>query len=406
VKVPLLLELDEPVWPNHSFRLKAAGREKILAPIFRSDNGNILVGPAMAALPSYGIYDDHLEPMSSAAGERQLSGKLMIAQKDGRLWKTSLDFFEGIEFEPLVGRWQQVPSYFISMHPNTNVEVAYPNIEQAPVSQLSRTGSDGMELTTWTLDLMRIRAVEQPALSVQALAIAGAEPTPFVQFNHRLAAIIRFQTGHRPGGTWRFRIHVPGEGLRVFADSPFCEEERQAEDFYCSRYVRLQWPGRHLLWCPSQNTRFRRITEGKSVIVECTVFDFSFTGTASWDMRFHAGASFSAAESMRLAETFQRGPMRVPTDVSAEGVAGIRTDNQAVLVTHVFPVDRRSIGVRVLNASSEAQGTSIYWPKRFKQLALADLAGQPLQHGSLQPGKGYNWKYQFRPWEIATFRVG
>jgi len=109
---------------------------------------------------------------------------------------------------------------------------------------------------------------------------------------------------------------------------------------------------------------------------------------------------------MRLAETFHRKPIRIPANVAAEGVAGIRTDNQAVLATHVFPVDRRSIGVRVLNASAEVQPGIIFWPKRFNQVALADLAGQKLQHGWLQPGKADHWKYRFRPWEIATFRVG
>ena len=406
VKVPLLLELDEPVWPQHPFRLKAAGRDVSLAAVFRSDNGNVLVGPVMASLPPYGTFDGHLEPIKQALAERQAGRELLTSENDGRLWKASLDFFEGIEFEPLIGKWQQVSSYFIPKHPNINVEVAYPNIEQAPVSRLSRSEADGMELTAWTRDLMRIREVEQSALSVQAMAIAGEEPTAFVQFNHRLAATIRFQTGRRPGGTWRFRIRVPGEGLKVFADSPFCEEERKAENFYCSRYIRLQWPGRHLLWCTSQNTRFRRITEGNSAVVECTVFDFSFSGTANWEMRFHAGSSFSAAESMRLAETFHRKPIRIPANVAAEGVAGIRTDNQAVLINHVFPVDGRSVGVRVLNASAEAQGGTVFWPKRFEGVVLADLAGRKLQHGWAQPGKGDHWEYQFRPWEITTFRVG
>ena len=68
---------------------------------------------------------------------------------------------------------------------------------------------------------------------------------------------------------------------------------------------------------PSQNTLFRRVKEGDETVFECTVFDFSFTGTANWDMRFYAAPAFSPAGSLRLAESCHRKPVRVPMEVTA-----------------------------------------------------------------------------------------
>jgi hypothetical protein len=48
----------------------------------------------------------------------------------------------------------------------------------------------------------------------------------------------------------------------------------------------------------------------------------------------------------------------------------------------------------------------IRWPGQIKQVNAADLDGNSLgtscEHSTGPPG---HWRYSFRPWEIATFRV-
>lgn len=400
VSTPVLLETDSLVWPNGTFTLQNGSSKSILPPVFRSDDGRILVGPVMVNLSSYGTADLRLE----ASDEKELaqkSGAGRLQPLDGgRTWKIAHDLFEGVLFEPLLGQWKQVPSYFTSLHPNINTEVAHTRIEEAPTDLTWRGVSNNMDAAVWRRDLMRIRDVEEPALAVQGLVFAGAEPAPFVQFNQRLTSTIRFETGARPDGTWRFRVRIPSNDVQIVADSPFHEEARATEYFYCARYIRVELPGRHLLWCPSQNTLFRRIPNGDATLIECTVLDFSYTGQASWEMRFHAARSFSAAESMRLAETFHRRPVRIPVDATAGYVAGIAVDNPNVLITHVFPSSENAMAVRLLNASNESQPATLRGPHGTKQALLADFEGNPIE-----PSRSIQWPCSFRPWEIATFRV-
>lgn len=403
---PMLLELDETVWPDHGFRLTNGTSERPLAPVFRSDSGNVLVGPAMIRLAPYETRDLQLRWAADESARPRPASSQLMPGRDGHTWRLAEDLFADVEFEPLVGQWHQIPSYFDVVNQNTNVEAAHTRIEKAPATWSAPWVSDGMDVATWREDLMRIREVEEPALSVRGLVFAGQQPTPFVQFNQRLTSTISFETGQRPEGTWRFRVRVPGATPSVFADAPFSEERRSTEDFYCARYIRLEWPGRHILWCPSQNTLFRRSEEENAVVIECTVFDFSFTGTANWEMRFYAGRSFSPAESMRLAEMFHRRPMCVPKEVTAGRVAGLAIDNENVLITHVFPGGQGATAVRMLNASHDAQEAVVAWPTAFESVTAADLEGNPLggarRHST---DSRREWQYAFRPWEIATFRV-
>ena len=400
VATPVLLELNDRTWPSHAFKLTDGQASTVLPAAFRSDNGNVLAGPFMAHLPSYGALDWQLEPTTDGPIQPKRDSGRLTAKQDGRMWTVAHEAFAGITFEPLVGEWHETAME------NMNVEADYTRIEDAPVSLPWHAVSDGIEVAAWRRDLMRIHDVVEPAISVQGLVITGEEPGPWIQFNHRLTSPIGLQTGDWPSGPWRFRVHIAGAKPRVFADAPFSEEKRQAARFYCARYVRLEWPGRHLLWCPSQNTLFRLVEEANEHVIECAVLNFGFMGTANWEMRFHAGSSFSTAESMRLAETFHRRPIRIPDDVTAGCVAGISTDNPNVLITHVFPGDAGVVAVRTLNTTDEAQTAVIRWPGRIKHVSGADLDGNsldaPCEHSAGSPG---HWRYSFRPWEITTFSV-
>jgi len=402
VATPILIELNNLTWPSHTFKLSDGQASKILPAVFRSDNGHVLAGPVIARLPSYGTLDLNLESATDEPSQPKRDSTRLTTKQDGRVWNVDHEAFAGIAFEPLVGEWDH--SYVAH---NMNIETAYKRIKDAPVRVPWRAVSDGIDVAAWRRDLMRIRDVKEPALSAQGLVCTGEEPGPWIQFNHRLTTtLFSFETGVRPSGTWRFRVHIAGAKPRIVADAPFSEEERAKTRFYCSRYIRLEWPGQHLLWCPSQNTSFHIVEEANAHVIECTVLNFSFTGTANWEMRFHAGSSFSAAESMRLAETFHRRPVRIPEDVTAEGVAGVSTDNPNVLITHVFPGGAGVAVVRTLNASHEPQTAAIRWPGPIKQAYTADLDGNILdtscEHSTGPPG---HWNYSFRPWEIATFRV-
>ncbi len=402
----LFRSLDETRWPQQAFTLKDGPSDTLLPPVFRSDDGNVLVGPVLVKMAPCETRTLRLKPSDKTASSLDTPLKHLAPKQDGHRWEVAQDLFAGVAFEPLVGEWKQVPSYFTNPHPNENVEAAHENIAKAPFAVTNQAVSDGMDTARWRTDLLRIREVEEPGLSVEGLVFAGAKPVPFVHFRQRLSSIIRFETGPRPNGTWRFRLHAGRTTPVVFADAPFSEERRDAESFYCARYVRLEWPDRHLLWCPSQNTLFRRVREGDETAFECTVFDFTFTGAANWDMRFYAAPSFSPADSMRLAETCHRKPFRVPVGVSAGRVAGIAVDNPSVMVTHLFPADGGATGVRMLNASDKPQTATVAWPGDFGGVTAADTEGSMSSGGWTHDRKSTGaWKYAFRPWEMATFRV-
>jgi hypothetical protein len=408
VTAPVLLELDQTIWPDHSYLLTSSqGKAQELDPVFRSDEGNVLAGPVMMELPAYGSAGFRLSAKMEKNSAAAVNGKILLPLEDSRAWKVALPHFEGISIKPLLGEWHQVPSFFYE-HPNTNVEKAYQQIDTAPVEIIRHAKSNGMEVATWRQDLMRIKEVPEPALRVQGMAMGGHAGTSLVEFQQRLTSTIRFETGKRPNGTWRFQMQIPSEGLRIVADSPFMEEERKAKEFYCSRYIRLEWPGRQILWCPSQNTLFRRVDSNGALFLECIVFDFTFTGTAQWGMRIYAAPAFTAAESIRLAESYHRRPIHLPTTIGAPGLEGIKIDNPHVLITHVFPGPvQGGIGVRVLNASSESQEGLFHWPNRFAKVETADLEGRPLPGDKAVPLSlaQSTWRHRLRPWEIGTFCV-
>ncbi len=406
VTVPVLFELDEARWPKQAFTLTDDKTDTLLPPAFRADDGNVLVGPVLVKMSACETRTLQLKPSEKDASTLDAPLKRLTPKQDGHRWEVAQELFSGLSFEPLVGQWHQVPSYFTNPHPNENVEAAHENIEKAPFHLTAQSLSDDMELARWRTDLLRIREVEEPGLTVEGLVFTGTEPTPFVHFKQRLASIIRFETGARPAGTWRFRLHAGKGAPVVYADAPFSEERRDAESFYCARYVRLQWPDRHLLWCPSQNTLFRRVQENGETVFECTVFDFSYTGTANWDLRFYAASSFSPADSMRLAESCHRRPFRVPAGASAGRVAGVAVDNPDLLITHLFPAADGAVAVRMLNASDKAQTATVTWPGGFAAVAAADTEGNRLADGWAHAGASRTeWQCSFRPWELATFRV-
>jgi len=410
VTAPVLFELDEARWPKQAFTLSDGTSDVLLPPAFRSDDGNVLVGPIMMKLAPCETRTLRLKPSEKDATVLDTPLKQLMPGQEGHRWEVAQNLFAGLSFEPLVGEWKQIASYFTGPHPNENVEAEHNHIEKAPFSVAAQAASGGMEAARWRADLMRIREVEEPALSVEGLVFAGSEPTPFVHFKHRLNSVIRFETGQRPNGTWRFRLHAGKAVPAVFADAPFSEERRDAESFYCSRYVRLEWPDRHLLWCPSQNTLFRRVKEGDETVFECTVFDFNFTGVANWDMRFYAAPSFSTAESMRIAESCHRRPIHVPCDVSAGTLAGITCDNPDVLITHVFPAEggaaEGAMCVRMLNASDKPQTAKVTWPGNIAGVTAATPEGNPVYSQLVNTGTSQRgWQPDFRPWEVATFRI-
>jgi hypothetical protein len=408
VKTPVLIELNQTEWPNHSFIL-TSGQEQTqeVNAVFRSDDGNLLAGPVMMELPGYGSADFRVNRQIGKENAAAGNSKVLISSEDSHAWNVALPHFDGIAIRPLVGEWRQVPSFFYE-HPNTNVERAYTQLETAPVDILWRGNSSGMEVITWRQDLMRIKEVPEPALCVHGMLMGGQAGNSFVEFRQRLTSTVRFATGKRPSGTWRFQIQIPAEGLHVVADSPFAEEERRISEFYCARYIRLEWPDRHILWCPSQNTFFRKVESKGVLFLECTIFDFTFTGTAQWGMRLFAARSFTAAESMRLAEAYHRQPVILPSGTGPLGLEGMKSDNAHIIITHSFPApDKGCIGMRVLNASSEIQDGTFNWPKPFVKVETADLDGRllPFNNGAQLALSQSTWRYRFRPWEIATFCI-
>ncbi|MEW5974267.1 MAG: hypothetical protein AB1898_00540 [Acidobacteriota bacterium] len=408
VNAPVLIELDETQWPDHCFTLKADQQpDRNLDAVFRSDEGNVLVGPVMLNLPGYGSVAVRVARKGPKRDVPLAESEFLLPSDGAHTWKVMLPHCEEIVINPLVGEWRQVPSFFYE-HPNVNAEAAHTQIEAAPVNITWRSRSEGVEVATWRQDLMRIKEVPEPALSVQGMAMAGLAGSSFVEFRHRLTSNIRFATGKRPAGTWRFQVRLPADRLRIVADSPFAEEEHKKDTFYCSRYVRLEWPDRHILWCPSQNTLFRRVEVRGDLFVECTVFDFEFTGTAQWGMRFFAAAGFTAAESMRLAESYHRQPITMPSSSGAPAFRGIAADNAHVVITHCFPAPGRgSVGLRVLNASDDPQETTFDWPKAIAKVEVADLDGRPIsstKDAQLALSRS-KWRYRFRPWQIVTFCI-
>lgn len=407
VFTPVLIELADTVWPEGDFIVRDKnGLAERLSPVFRSDDDNVVVGPILVGIPPFGFKDLTLQHSAGNKKHPKFSKCTLIGQDDNHTWQVDLPEFNDITFKPLLGEWKQVPMYR-KEPPNINAEAIYPDLATAPVTGLWQGSSMGLDVVTWRQELMRICDVPEPALYLWSMAFAGRAETGFVEFEHRLSGTIRFTTGKRTEA-WRFQVRMPAAGLRIFADSPFAEEERNVSMFYCSRYVRLEWPGRHLLWCPSQNTLFRRIDAGRTVILECTVLDFEFHGTTNWGMRFHADRDFSPARSMRLAEIFHRQPLSVPAGFSIGCLKGLVVDNPNVLITHVFPSSKiDGFGLRVLNASDSMQKATFRLPSKFTRVSQAGLEGKPLRHKRLSYSDHLcsKWKYNFRPWEIDTFCV-
>jgi hypothetical protein len=251
---------------------------------------------------------------------------------------------------------------------------------------------------------MLIRHCPEPAVSVANLVYGTQSDITLVEFQQRLTSNPVIATGSRPDSTWSFTLTIPSDDLKIFADSPYGEEERKATQFYCSRYIRIEMKDKHLLWCPSQNTHFRRINSNGFVSIELTVLDYKFSGTANWDMRFYVGKNFTTAQSMKLAETFHRQPIIVPEKLNTEKINTIACDNAAVLVYHVFNEKETGLNIRVVNTTNQKQTANIGLPKNVKNVTTCDFVGNPVDNNTIQP-KEDMFKYTFLPWEIASFSV-
>ena len=165
-----------------------------------------------------------------------------------------------------------------------------------------------------------------------------------------------------------------------------------------------QTKDKQLLWCPSQNTQFRRTDSNGFTTIELTVLDYKFTGTTNWGMRFYIGKIFSIAQSMKLAETFHRKPIIIPEKLNTETINTIACDNSAVLVYHVFNEKETGLNIRVVNTTNQDQAANIGLPKNVKSVTTSDFNGNTVGDNKLKP-EGDMFKYTFMPWEIATFSI-
>ena len=251
---------------------------------------------------------------------------------------------------------------------------------------------------------MLIRHCPEPAVSVSNLVYGSQSDITMVEFQQRLTSNPVIATGSRPDSTWSFTVTLPSAGIKIFADSPYGEEERQATQFYCSRYIRIEMKDKQLLWCPSQNTHFRRIDNNGFTSIELTVLDYKFTGTTNWGMRFYIGKNISTAQSMKLAESFHRKPIIIPEKLNTEKLSIITCDNTAVLVYHVFNEKGKDLNIRVINTTDQKQSANIALPNNVKSVTLTDFEGNDLEYNTIG-SKDDKFNYSFKPWEIATFSI-
>jgi len=405
VTSPVMLETDMLEDDNRHFEISGLqSKSEVLQTVFRNDKGNLLLCPQLIMFPALGTVEIQLKetrsPLSGGGKEK------LITKDNGQSWQVNSECFKDITIGPLSGGWKQTGLFFY-VHPNINVEKAYGSLIDAPVIIRKRQTSETLDTVVWKKDLMTIKDSPEPALCLYGMATAGNMGVDFAEFQYRLESVIRFETGPRPEETWQFKFRLPDTPLRVYADSPFAEEQRQTDRFYCSRYIRFELPDRHILWCISQNTMFRNLCSREKGLFDCKVLDFAFNGITNWGFRFYAAKKITPAQSVMLAESFHRTPVSLPYDFPAPGKFSIVSDLSDIVLFHtLMSSDGESILLRTLNTSDNEKEANLKCGSRPGSVKLVDLLSETIK-GSEDRLRiiDNGWLYRFRPWEIATFEI-
>ena len=405
VTSPVMLETDQVEDYNQHYELSGTeSGSEVHETIFRNDKGNLLLSPQLITLPPLGTVDVQLKetknPVALGIAEK------LSTKDNGQSWQINTEYFKDISIGPISGTWKQIGLFFYD-HPNINLEKSYNSLIEAPVIMGKRHTTKSLDTVVWKKDLMRIKDSPEPALCLHGMATAGNAGIDFAEFQYRLESVIRFEAGPRPEETWQFKLRLPDTPLRVFADSPFAEEQRQADSFYCSRYIRFELPDRDILWCISQNTLFRNLCSKEKGLFDCKVLDYAFNGVTNWGFRFYAAKKITPAQSMVLAESFHRIPVSLPADCPPLGKFTVTSDQPDVVLFHaLLSPDGKGNLLRTLNASDIERSTNFKCGSRPVSLKLLDLQSETIKGGEdrirIQDG---GWKYKFRPWEIATFEI-
>lgn len=396
ISVPVMFELNETKKTDNKYIVN----QSYLSELFRSDNGNITLSPVIVEMDPYAVAEYSFKILEDESVNLQ-NENLMQTSDHGKTW--TVKGHNEIIFSPLKGSWKTTEPFFYEP-PMVNTESIYKNIENAPTVDLKSFSSGKCSGYTWKNDLMLIRHCPEPAVSIANLVYGTQSDITMVEFQQRLTSNPVIATGARPDSTWSFTVTIPSGDLKIFADSPYGEEERKVSQFYCSRFIRIVMKDKQLLWCPSQNTHFRRIDRNGFTSIELTVLDYKFSGTTNWGMRFYIGKNFTTAQSMKLAETFHRKPIIIPEKLNTDKINTIACDNTEVLVYHVFNEKEKELNVRILNTTNQKQTANIKLPKNVESVIASDLEGNALNNNIIRPKEDI-FKYTFMPWEIATFNI-
>jgi hypothetical protein len=402
VTSPVMLEIDEFQDRGQQYRISGLQQNSaILEPVFRSDSGRLVSSPLMVSLPAYGSVKFQLEEinLSNTPGKTEI----LYTRDNGQSWQVKSNGFHGVTFGPIAGTWKQIGMFFYD-HPNTNIESMYSDLTKAPAQIGKTVVHSSCETMVWNKDLMRIKDVIEPALCLRGMAMAGDAGIDFAEFQFRLESIIRFQVGPRPEETWNFQLRLPDSPVAIYADSPYAEEKRQADHFYCSRYIRFELPDRDILWCTFQNTLFRNLDKREKGLFDCKVLDFAFNGVTNWGFRFYAAKKITPADSIRLAESFQRSFIQLPPEMPELKKSTIFSDHKDIVIFHTMPLPNSSgLLVRALNASGNEHVAQFKSSVNPKEIKLVDLLSNTIHANISRHDQG--WIYRFRPWEIATFSM-
>jgi hypothetical protein len=372
--------------------------------VFRSDRGNLLLSPQLITLPPLGTvelqFKETRSPVTSGAAEK------LSTKDNGQSWQVNSEYFKDVKIGPLSGTWKQIGLFFYT-HPNVNIEKAYNSLVEAPVIMGKRQTTEALDTAVWKKNLMRIKDSPEPALCLHGMAVAGNAGIDFAEFQYRMESVIRLEVGPRPEETWQFKLRLPDNPVRIFADSPFAEEERQAKSFYCSRYIRFELPDRDILWCISQNTLFRNLCDKEKGLFDCKVLDFAFNGVTNWGFRFYAAKKITPAQSMMLAESFHRMPVSLPADCPTPKKFPVTSDQADIVLFHTLSSpDSKGILLRTLNASDTEKEANLNCGSKPGSVKLMDLLSDTIKVGEDRLKiQGDGWQYRFRPWEIATFEI-
>jgi hypothetical protein len=396
ISVPVMFELNETQKTDDKYLVN----KSVLTELFRSDNGNITLSPTIVELDPYAAAEYSFKILKDE-NTSSSNENLLQTSDNGKTWKVRGS--DEIIFSPLQGSWKTTEPFFYEP-PMVNTELIYRNIENSPSVNLKSFSSGKCSGYTWKNDLMLIKHCPEPAVSVANLVYATQSDITMVEFQQRLTSNPVIATGSRPDSTWHFTLTIPSGDLKIFADSPYGEEERKVSQFYCSRYIRIEMKDKQLLWCPSQNTQFRRVDSNGLTTIELTVLDYKFSGTTNWGMRFYIGTNITTAQSMKLAETFHRKPVIIPEKLNTGKINALACDNNAVLVYHVFGDNETGLNVRVVNTTNRKQAAKIELPENVKSVLISDFEGNPADISALKP-KADMFEYTFMPWEIATFSI-